>query len=235
MEAALSTYQRVQRQTQRDELVLDHLDFVRHILGRLLIRLPDRVDSENLESAGVVGLIEAAGQYDPARGVPFRTYAYPRIRGAILDELRRNCPLPQQMLERWGVIRDAYAQLTHDATPENLAELSGLSISDVTDCLQAMQLTRPDSWLDELTDEVPDRNDSLSVEDQIDREDHIRILADLIEALPEQMRLVVTLYYSEGLRLREIGEVLELSESRVSRILSEAELQLRSAAHRRGC
>ena len=199
----------------------------------MLTRLPQRIDRENLESAGVVGLVEAAGAFDPQRGVPFKTFAYPRIRGAILDELRRNCPLPQQMLEKWSRLRAVYADVAGEATPEELAERSGLTVTEVAECLQAVQLTRPDAWYDELTEQLPTRGDP-ATDSELERQEQVRVLADLIAALPDQQRLVVTLYYQRGLRLREIGEVLDLSESRISRILSRAELALREAARRRG-
>jgi RNA polymerase sigma factor for flagellar operon FliA len=230
--AAIHCYQKTRRQSDRDELIVQHLGFVKHVLGRMLLQLPVRVDRENLESAGIMGLVEAAGAFDPDRGVAFTTFAYSRVRGAMLDELRRNCPLPQQMLERWSRLRVAYAELTREATPEELAERAGLSVTEVVDCLQAMQLTRPDSWYDELTDQFPDRTQEAS-DAAVDRQEQIEMLADLIEELPEQSRVVITLYYQQELRLREIGEVLNLSESRISRILSRAELQLREAAQRR--
>jgi RNA polymerase sigma factor FliA len=102
MEAIARAYRQVADRNSRDQLIVDHLDFVRHVLGRIVAGLPKGIDFENLEAAGVLGLVEAAGQYDPAREVPFKTYAFPRVRGAIFDELRRNCPLPQQMLQRWA-------------------------------------------------------------------------------------------------------------------------------------
>ncbi|MEZ6064761.1 MAG: sigma-70 family RNA polymerase sigma factor [Planctomycetaceae bacterium] len=232
MEAARKTYRDVQRQTQRDTLILEHLPLVRHILGRLLVTLPEHVDRENLESAGVCGLVEAANQYDAERSVAFSTFAYQRVRGAILDELRRNCPLPQQMLERWSRIRNAYASLTENATVEQLASHSGLTIEEVEECLRAVQLTRPDHWHDELGDQIPCEREH-SPQAALQREDQLRVLADAIERLPEQSRLVVTLYHRDGLRLKEIGTALSLSESRISRILSRAELQLRELVRQR--
>ncbi|MCA9215890.1 MAG: hypothetical protein KDB27_22645, partial [Planctomycetales bacterium] len=90
-----------------DSLVVEHLEYVRHILGRLTYNLPANIDIENLESAGILGLVEAAKHFDESRGVPFKGFAYSRIRGAILDELRRNCPLSQQMLRQIAVVRTA--------------------------------------------------------------------------------------------------------------------------------
>src|SRR5262245_65056886 len=99
MSAAVRSYQDVAVRDRRDALILEHLSVVRHVVGRLLTELPPGLDSENLEAAGMLGLVEAARHFDPNRGVDFRTYAQSRIRGAVLDELRRNCPLPQRVLE----------------------------------------------------------------------------------------------------------------------------------------
>lgn len=232
MEAAIKAYQDVRRRAERDALIVEHLAFVRHILGRMVTRLPSHTDRENLESAGLCGLVEAAGQFDASRGVSFKTFAYPRIRGAILDELRRNCPLPQQMLERWSRIREAYARIGSEVTPENLAAATGLSVEEVEDCLRAIQLARPDSWYEELAELTGDDDPLTAPGARLEVEEQLEALTRAIEELPKTMRMVVTLYYRDELRLKEIGEVLELSESRVSRILSRAQLLLRQRMER---
>jgi RNA polymerase sigma factor for flagellar operon FliA len=220
-------YTRVARQNRRDELIEAHLGLVRHIIGKLVAQLPPGVDVENLESAGTLGLVEAANKFDAERGIKFETYAYTRIRGAVLDELRRNCPLPQQMLERVAKLRKAYETLAPGATADELAAASGLTGDEVADCLAAMRLTRMTSWeggADPLDGRVADRGES--PEEAAERVEQKRLLADAVEALPERERLVVTLYYMEDLRLKEIGALLKLSESRVSRILNAALFRL---------
>jgi RNA polymerase sigma factor for flagellar operon FliA len=112
-------------EADRDQLILDNLGYVKHILGKLLNQLPLRVDTENLEAAGVLGLIEAAAQYDPSRNVEFRTFSYRRIRGEILDELRRNCPLSQQMLQKTTALRHLRSQFQGTVSVEQLADASG--------------------------------------------------------------------------------------------------------------
>jgi RNA polymerase sigma factor for flagellar operon FliA len=213
-------------QARRNELIESHLGLVRHILGKLVAQLPPGVDVENLESAGTLGLVEAANKFDPERGIKFETYAYTRIRGAVLDELRRNCPLPQHVLERVARVRRAYETLPPGATAAELAAASGLSDDELADCLAAMRLTRVSSWDsgDPLDARLADRAeppDALA-----ERGEQTELLADAIESLPERERLVVTLYYKEDLRLKEIGAVLSLSESRVSRVLNAALFQL---------
>ncbi len=222
MQAITQAYSRVAERARRDELIESHLGLVRHILGKLVAQLPPGVDVENLESAGTLGLVEAANKFDPERGIKFETYAYTRIRGAILDELLRNCPLPQHVLERVARVRKAYEALPPGATTAELAAAAGLSDDELADCLAAMRLTRMTSWEagDSLDACLADRSeppDALA-----ERAEQKELLADAIEALPERERLVVTLYYMEDLRLKEIGSVLGLSESRVSRVLNAA-------------
>jgi len=220
------------RQEIRDELILNHLGYVKHILNKLLNQLPSGVDAENLESAGILGLIESAEQFDPSRNVEFRTFSYQRIRGAILDELRRNCPLSQQMLQKIARLRQVKASLQGAVTVEELAVAADMTVAEVTRCIQGSRLTRPESWTDSVRvrGHIGDNDDVTPLE----RREMVSILADGIEALPEQMRIAVALHYNEGLKLKEVGEVLGLSESRVSRILDAARNRLRDYAHQRG-
>jgi len=216
-------YGQIASRDRRDELILEHLSLVRHVIGKLLAQLPPGVDVENLESAGTLGLVEAAHNFDPGRGAQFKTFAYPRIRGAVIDELRRNCPLPQQVMERVTLVRQAYNKLQPPVTVDALAAMTGLSADEVADCLAAYRMTRMVS-LEHASETVGTRLDERqqapdALAEQAERS---RTLADAITALPERERLVVTLYYMEDLRLKEIGHVLQLSESRVSRVLNSA-------------
>lgn len=228
MEAGVAAYRQVASRADRERLILNHLEDVRHILGRIAARLPGEIDRQNLESAGVLGLVEAAGQFDPARGVAFGAFARLRIRGAILDELRRNCPLPQRMLKRMALVRQAQLRIDPPVTVDAVARVTGLSIKDVEECRQAAALVRQEPWSEDLTEALVDLTGSYGEGlESISRQEDRARLADAIERLPERERLVVTLYYVEDLRLREIAELLHLSESRVSRLLKQAEAALR--------
>lgn len=220
MEAGLKTYRKHAARESRDQLIMDHLGMVRRVLGRVSIELPDGVDTENLEAAGILGLVEAAGRFDATHGAQFQTFAYPRIRGAILDELRRNCPLPQTTLQHWSLIREAWKQSTEIRDSQGLADVTGLTVRQVEDCLVAIRMTRPEVWSDDL----PVRH---LYDEASERDEQGQRLAAAIEELSEQSRTVVTLYHLDGLTLKEIGAVLQLSESRVSRVLAGAELQLK--------
>lgn len=230
MEAVAQAYRQAANRHSRDQLIVDHLEFVRHLLGRTIAGLPAGVDIENLEAAGVLGLVEAAGQFDPSRGVPFKTYAYSRIRGAILDELRRNCPLPQHMLQKWTRIRQASSAMTTPVTSEALARSTELTVDEVEECLDAIRLTRPEEWREDLASPSVIRR--IDPAEGLEREEDRDALADAIERLPRQDRLVVSMYYLDDMRLKEIGAVLGLSESRVSRILSQATFRLREYVSR---
>lgn len=221
----LQEYSRTAEQTARDALVVGHLWLVRHIIGKVAARLPSGVDVENLESAGVLGLVEAAQRFDAARGVDFKSFASLRIRGAIIDEARRNCPLPQEVMRRVSLVSRAYERLPTPVTTEDLARETGLTCDEVLDALVARPFVQVSSLEQLETD--PQSGTTPAGEGVVETEEQKQLLADAIAALPERERLVVTLYYMEDLRLKEIGQVLNLSESRVSRLLASAQHQLR--------
>jgi RNA polymerase sigma factor for flagellar operon FliA len=228
MKAATNVYQQQAEADRLEGLIVGNLDYVRHILGKLVVELPTGVDEENLMSAGTLGLIEAANSYDEARGVAFRTFAYRRIRGAIIDELRRNCPLPQRVLENMGRVRAARLVLRPPVSIETLVTHTGLSHREVEECLEASRLTAQHSW--EESDEgrtISTGREPDAPESRLQAEETRDELKNALLRLPERERICLTLYYMEDLRLKEIGVVLGISESRVSRILSRAEFQLR--------
>lgn len=222
MDAAVKAYRATTNQASRDDLIINHLGEVKHILGRVAAALPDSVDRDNLEAAGLLGLVEAAHHFRPELNVKFSAFAYHRIRGAILDELRRNCPLSQRMLERWSTIREVIEEKSGYATIEEIAEITQLSPEDVSACMEAIRLTRPEEWNDEFGFRV---NPMLS---EIEQEERRAQLENAILQLDERSRSVVVMYYRDELRLKEIGEVLGLSESRVSRLLSESIRKMRA-------
>ena len=216
-------YSELADRERRNTLILHHLSLVRHIAGKQMAELPPGVDLENLEAAGVLGLVEAANNFDLERGTQFKTFAYTRIRGAILDELRRNCMLPQQMLQMVGLVRRAYETLHPPVSVEALVGATGLTYEEVADCLAAIRLTRMIS-LDGGSESIGTRlDDPASRPDAVaEREEQKRLVTKALRELDQREQVIVTLYYLEDLRLKEIGEVLHLSESRVSRLLNIA-------------
>jgi RNA polymerase sigma factor for flagellar operon FliA len=227
VDGSTQAYNKNATRYRRDELIVGHLPMVRHVIGKLTGQLPAGVDVENLESAGTLGLVEAATNFDQERGSQFKTYAYIRIRGAVLDELRRNCPLPQHVLEKLVRIRKAYHDLPPPVSMEALSTATGFSQDELADCLEAMRITRVISW-ERSSNVILARSDERQEPPagRMERAERQKLLAAAIAALPERERLVVTLYHMEDMRLKEIATVLKLSESRVSRLLQAALFQI---------
>lgn len=233
----IQAYQRQAEQQRRDELIVSHLPLVKHVIGRLIGEVPPNVDVENLESAGVLGLVEAAAKFDPTRNAQFKTFAYLRIRGAIVDEMRRNSPLPQHIHTRLAAVRRACRTLPHPITVEAIAAATGLTEDEVADTLAAERVAKTMSW--EQTAEATGIEPAGAAEEpgaEMERWEAVQQLTEAIEGLEPKERIAVTLYYREDLRLKEIAEVMKLSVSRVSRLLSKATFELgeRLKTHRAG-
>lgn len=227
MSTAERAYQETAGRAAKESLVLDHVHLVRHVLGRVTASLPSGVDRENLEGAGLVGLVEAAERFDPAKG-EFAGFAKRRIRGAMIDELRRNSQLNQSLFQRLKQIEAARQRLPAPASLEDIAAATGLSLEQVVETLEAARWTRVEQGI--ALEQVagagrPDADD----EDPAQRAEHndlLEALAAAIERLPERDRLIVTMYHLEDLRLAEIGAVLNLAAGTVSRNLAVAEHRL---------
>ncbi len=228
MNSGTKVYKRSATGADRERLILENIDYVGKILSTMSVATNDPDERENLKSAGMVGLIESANSFDNTQGIQFRTFAFPRIRGAIIDELRKLAPVSQLMLQQIGLIKKAYQQLESPVSPEVLAKKTKLTLDQVRASLEAMRFLEPEDWNDlssvvhqswKATESAP--------EGRIEKQEMRQLLANSIQQLPEKERLVVTLYYTEELNLTEIGAVLSLSESRVSRILAAARFRLK--------
>ena len=214
-----------------DDLVAQHAPLVKRIAGHLLCRLPSSVQADDLIQAGLIGLLEAARNYDPGQGASFETFAGIRIRGAMLDEIRRNNWAPRSVFRKARkiaqTIREIEARNGRDASDHEVAEAMHLSMDEYHQLLQEANAHSLFSF-DELSDgELPVEPASTPFDD-VQAEDFRRGLVESIEALPERERLVLSLYYEQELNLREIGEVLGVSESRISQIHSQAVLRLQA-------
>lgn len=227
----------------REELIRKHLHLVKYVIGRILARYQlgkDAVSVEDLYSCGVLGLMEAVDGFDPSRMVKFVTYAIPRVRGAIIDELRALDWIPRSLRQRVNQLQAAYAELEQDlGRPVGDSELGarlGLQPEQLQTLLdQASRITLLS--LDELVrlgDDsqvsrvAPAESGGDNVRAQIQRDEVITLLEAAIEQLPERERLVLVMYYVEELTLKEIGEVLSVTESRVCQLHSKAVLRLRA-------
>jgi len=215
-------------EVDRDQLILDHLPLLKHIAGRMTFDPSGAVDREDIQGFGMLGLVEAAESWDPTRGLKFSTYAYPRIRGAILDELRRQDFLPRGRRER---VRELEAALDkhvkehgHPPAPEELAELLASPLDEIDEILcsaHSALSTSIDGESEVLAAMLTDPRSEDPV-GSAEWEEMKVLLVDAISVLPEQEKTVITLYYGQELLLREIATVLGVTESRVSQIHSRA-------------
>lgn len=217
----------------RNRLVLVYSPLVKWVVGRLSPELRKRADPEDLVSYGLMGLIDAVERFDPTPGFKFQTYAVPRIKGAIIDQLRQLDRLPRQVRSRARHLNEVRSELEHrlgrHASRPELAEAAGMTIG-VLEAVEMHVATAP-VGLDESVeaDAGPGYEDQRFEEvlETLDGELAIRRLRVALAELPEREQSVVRLYYLEGLRLVEIGEILGVTESRVSQLRSQAVSRLR--------
>lgn len=224
----------------RNRLVMAYLPLVRHLAGRIAVRLPAFLSQEDLEGYGVFGLIEAIEKYDPSLGVDFQTYAYRRVRGAMLDELRRLSWVPRQLWQRLQQVNALRERLEGECqgpvSDAVMAEALGCSLEEysrLTSHFQSLSLASLDEVMTLQEGEVvgvsgivQDPSSPDPLETIVAAEDE-NILARAIESLNEKDRLVLALYYQEEMTLKEIGRVLGVSESRVCQLHGKAIARLR--------
>jgi len=229
-------------QKERDALILKYLPFAKAVVGRIVSRLPiDAGDKEDLFNVGVMGLMSAIEHFDDERNVRFETYAGIRIRGAVLDELRARDWVPRNVRSRdheiARVISELQKKLGRHPEDQEISDHMGLSLEeyfkylDESRCLSLISSEDlPGDYLEKYSrSDVMRAVDQGSVLDLItDREFKIQ-LKEAIEKLPTKERFVLTLYYYEELTMKEIGSVLELTESRVCQLHSQAIIRLKAA------
>jgi len=224
----------------RDTVVSDHLWLVKCISRAIHEHLPQWIDLEDLVSVGTMGLIKAVDDFDASKGARLETYARYRIRGAILDELRRLDIFPSSTRQKLHQLEDAIVDLERGLgrypTDEEISEKSGLSLQEISSLLANATMvelysldemvSRADGEMNsEVKAAVATHDDPLA---NLERQEMEHVLVDAIGQLPETERAVLGLYYYDGMRMKEIGKVLNISESRVSQVHSKAILLLRA-------
>ncbi len=235
-------YRRTNDKALRERLIVTYAPLVKYVAGRLGSGLPAHVDEGDLVSYGLLGLIGAIERYDPERDIKFETYAIARIKGAIIDELRALDWVPRSVRSRAREIERAIgeleAKLGRAPSDEEIAAKIGISGEELEESLTDISrssiaaLDEPWSVSGEgdqisLLDTIEDPSGSRPA-DALDETELKELVADAISRLPEREKLVITLYYYEELTLREIGEVLGVTESRVSQLHTKAILRLKS-------
>lgn len=225
----------------REGLILHYSPLVKFVAGRVGVGLPRNVEQSDLVSYGMFGLIDAIDKFEPSRGIKFETYAVNRIKGAILDELRALDWVPRSVRARAREIQRSLSELEHQlhrsVTDEELADHMGIAVTTLQDQLGEIS-TLGFVALDELVE--PGERGSAAIGDMVadpravdpggsfEQQESRYVLIDAINRLAERERLVVTLYYYEGLTLAEIGAVLGVTESRICQIHTKAVLSLRN-------
>ena len=229
----------------RESLILNYSPLVKYVAGRLSASLPQTVDTADLISYGVFGLIDAIEKFDLERGFKFETYAIARIKGAIIDELRAMDWVPRSVRSRAREIENAYISLENKLkrVPKDaeVAEEMGVTNKELAALLTKLSYTSVVSfeelWVGGDRDEHQSAIGSIAddtAEDPVtvfESEEIKDILAGAIDRLPEREKIVIALYYYEGLTLKEIGKVLGVTESRVSQLHTKAVLRMRARLH----
>jgi RNA polymerase sigma factor for flagellar operon FliA len=227
----------------RERLILHYSPLVKYVAGRVGVSLPPNIEQADLVSYGIFGLIDAIEKFDITRAIKFETYAISRIRGAIIDELRAIDWIPRSVRYKAREVERAYAalegELHRTPTEPEVAERLGMSLDELHQVFSQVSYVNVVA-LDELLTVGGEKGDKLSLVDTLEdtkAEDPVAafeteetkfLLARAINQLPEREKIVVTLYYYEGLTLAEIGRVLGVTESRICQMHTKAVLQLRA-------
>jgi len=212
----------------RDELILKYLPLIKYVVGRMAVTPPQGLDFEDILSFGVFGLMDAVEKFDPEKGFVFQTYAIPRIRGAILDELRKCDWFSRTGREKVQKFNRAMEKVLRDkGETDDTLIMSEMGVDaeeyyEIQDLASRGYITSLDEATPledgEISPEanIPDERETAA--DRLDDESDKQMLLEAIEELPERERQMLSLYYYEGLTLKEIGKVMGVSESRVSQI-----------------
>ena len=228
--------------TERDELILEHLPQIKYIAQRISTKLPSHVELNDLVSAGVLGLLDAIDKFDVNRGVKFKTYAELRIKGAILDSLRNLDWAPRSLRKKSKDLEKVYRELEQrlgrPAADKEVCEEMGISLKEFYELVDQIKGLNLGSF-QELSSQDDEKNGEPLVKyvpdaPQMDpfflfhKTEVKGILSTAVDTLPKKERLVVSLYYFDELTMKEIGEVLGVNESRVSQLHTKAMLRLRT-------
>lgn len=225
----------------REEIILEYAPLIKYVAQKIAARLPANIELDDLISSGVIGLMDAIEKYDPSRDNKFKTYAEFRIRGAILDELRAQDWVPRSIREKAKALERAYAKIEHDkgrpATDEEVCEELKVSQEEFYELLNQVRSVSLLSYDDLNSFSKTDKRAILGLSEgsrsstpfsEVNVATLKKTIAEAIRDLPEKQRLVLSLYYYEDLNLKEIGKVLDVTESRVSQLHTQAILKLKA-------
>lgn len=228
-------YQQSKSSDIREQLVQHYLGLVKLVAGRLAIGLPQHVDRDDLISNGFFGLLEAIERFDPARGIKFETYAVARIRGSILDAIRAQDWLPVTLRQKAKQYEQTVAKLEHrlgrSASDQEIASALNITQSELNSLLHQLNAATVIP-LEEFAKSEPVSSQLPNPSHNVETEEVKNTLAKAIEKLSEKEKLVIALYYYEGMTLKEISLILKLSEARISQLHTKAVFRLRGSLSR---
>ncbi|MCE5284761.1 MAG: FliA/WhiG family RNA polymerase sigma factor [Pelosinus sp.] len=228
-------YRQYRKQETRDKLIENYLTLVKVVAGRIAIGLPQHVDKEDLTSNGFFGLLDAIERYDVSRGIKFETYAVARIRGSILDAIRAQDWVPTTIRQKAKQYEQTVARLENQlgraASDEEIAGTLDISLDELNTLLNQLKATTIIP-LEEFTKTETLAAQMINPTQSIEEAEVKATLAKAIDNLPEKERIVVSLYYYEGLTLREISVILKLTEARISQLHTKAIFRMRGALSR---
>ncbi|MFN8126084.1 MAG: RNA polymerase sigma factor WhiG [Candidatus Nanopelagicales bacterium] len=238
-----ATYKSTGDREVRERLILHYAPLVKYVAGRVGVGLPNSVDPADLVSNGMFGLIDAIEKFQPDRAIKFETYAVSRIRGAIIDELRSYDWVPRSVRQKARDVEGAYQRLQLELgrtpTDEEVAAELDITVKALRQIFRQVSYVHV-AALDELLSIGGDKSDRVSLGDTIaderaddpvalfETEETKEILGVAVSALPEREKIVISLYYYEGMTLNEIGQVLGVTESRACQLHTKAVMQLRA-------
>ena len=226
----------------RDKFIRQYMPLVKYVAGKVAVGMPNSVEFDDLVGFGQFGLLDAINKYDPSKNVKFKTYAVTRIRGAIFDELRTLDWVPRSVRQKSREIEDTIVQLEsklgRPASDSEVAGAMGISEDEYHQTILKVSgtsvLSLNDVWYSGEESEHVSIGDciesptSLNPDVIVEREEIRRVIIEAINELPEKEKMVLVLYYHEDMTFKEIGQVLEVSESRVSQLHTKANLRLRA-------
>ncbi|MBP3710676.1 MAG: RNA polymerase sigma factor WhiG [Treponema sp.] len=235
-------YRKTKSQALRDKFIRQYMPLVKYVAGKISVGMPGSVEFDDLVGFGQFGLLDAIEKYDTAKNVKFKTYAVTRIRGAIFDELRQIDWVPRSVRQKSREIEDAInvleARLGRTASDAEIAESLGMSEDDYHRTIMKVSgtsvLSLNDVWHngdDSASMSIGDSIESpssMNPDAIVEREEIKKVIAEAINELPEKEKMVIVLYYHEDLTFKEIGQVLNVSESRISQLHTKANLRLRA-------
>ena len=239
-ESLWEKYKKEDDDQAREKIILEHIDLVRYAAGRIMVMLPDNIEREDLESYGIIGLIEAIEKFDYKRGYSFSTFALPRIKGEIIDYLRRKDWLPNNMRSQLKKLKQAKIDLKADQDKNSLNEEELSKVTNIsTERIKTLE------YYQNISESISLSTDFDGVElieiiaadlektvDKLAREEAVNLLAETIDRLSQKERLLISLYYYEELTQAEIAAVMNISAARVSQIHSHTISRLRGMLSR---